>query len=366
MILMPIMLLLSVSVSAMEDQLPSPENMRTISQDLGLVLEWDPPLNSTNNNITYTAEYLGWKSFQPVCQNITSRSCDFTSKMAVFGVYKFRVRAELGGRSSNWVETDSISLDKITVISAPDVKLQSRNGEIEVEIIDPVLKKGSLRDIYHPVSYHIRYWIEGETKKEVLKAKQTRLMLPNLTPKVQYCVQIEIVVDVTKISLPSNETCVLNTENGVQPWLIVVVLVVSFVVVLVLVVLVFLAVWYTYRGIRFLHPKAKLPEHFKYLCDLPKSSLFLAMQNSPQPQECYHEVSIIPCLEDSSVSQDKQKIESPKCRQPFANVSKGPIAEEGWSQEDKQEEEQKKDCEHSEKNGTPTGCHEDETVLLLH
>ncbi|XP_072542581.1 interleukin-10 receptor subunit beta-like isoform X2 [Salminus brasiliensis] len=335
-----ITLLFYNSLNAAEGQVPSPESVTIISLDMGLVLTWDPPQNSTGKNFTYTAEYKGYRSFQAVCLNDWSLSCDFTANVTAFGTYDLRVRTELEGRSSDWVVIENISLDNITIISAPEVKLQSRKGEIEVDITDPVLRKSNLREYFHPISYRIRYWTEGEEKKEELKAEQSRIMLQTLIPKVRYCVQVEILTNKytesssgeIRTSLPSNKTCILNTENDVEPWLIVVVLLGSCVVVLVLVVLVFFACWYTYRGFRFLHPKAKLPEHFKqYLCEHPKSSLFLAMQNNPQPEEHYHEVSIIQCLEDPIVPQELQKAEGPKCTKPYATISSKP--EEGQSQE---------------------------------
>lgn len=58
----------------------------------------------------------------------------------------------------------------------------------------------------------------------------------------------------------------LFSVDEVDSWLIAVVLLVSFLVTLISVLLISLAVWFGYRGIRFLHPQAKLPEHFKQVC----------------------------------------------------------------------------------------------------
>lgn len=52
------------------------------------------------------------------------------------------------------------------VISAPDVKLQSKRGKMEVDITEPVLRKSSLKDIYTNVLYRIRYW-KDEKNTEV-------------------------------------------------------------------------------------------------------------------------------------------------------------------------------------------------------
>uniref|UniRef100_A0A3B1IMM1 Fibronectin type-III domain-containing protein n=1 Tax=Astyanax mexicanus TaxID=7994 RepID=A0A3B1IMM1_ASTMX len=293
-----IMLMSCVWSLLLTGKVPSPEDVTVISQDMGLILKWNPPKNSTGQNFTYTAEYSGYQPFfLTVCGSTSSLSCDFTDMVSAFGVYDLRVRTEREGNSSDWIVKENISLDKITVISAPGVKLQSRKGEIEVNITGPTLKKSNLEELFNSMSYRIRYWIDGQVEKKELRAEQSRVMLQSLTPNVRYCVQVEILTSSfteeskEKPSLPSNHTCILNTENDdVELWLILVVLLGSFVVVLVSVVLVFFACWFSYKGFRFLHPEAKLPEHFKqYLCERPKSSLFLAMQNSPQPEERYHE-----------------------------------------------------------------------------
>lgn len=46
---------------------------------------------------------------------------------------------------------------------------------------------------------------------------QSRVMLSDLLPQKRYCVEVEIVMDYTKNSLPSNITCELNTTSGECP-----------------------------------------------------------------------------------------------------------------------------------------------------
>ncbi len=50
-------------------------------------------------------------------------------------------------------------------ISAPHVELRSRKGQTEVDITDPPMKKKNLRDVFGNISYLIRFWKNGETKK---------------------------------------------------------------------------------------------------------------------------------------------------------------------------------------------------------
>uniref|UniRef100_A0A3B1KGR9 Fibronectin type-III domain-containing protein n=1 Tax=Astyanax mexicanus TaxID=7994 RepID=A0A3B1KGR9_ASTMX len=365
-------LLLLCPRAAAGGKVPSPEDVTVISQDMGLILKWNPPKNSTGQNFTYTAEYSGYQPFfLTVCGSTSSLSCDFTDMVSAFGVYDLRVRTEREGNSSDWIVKENISLDKITVISAPGVKLQSRKGEIEVNITGPTLKKSNLEELFNSMSYRIRYWIDGQVEKKELRAEQSRVMLQSLTPNVRYCVQVEILTSSfteeskEKPSLPSNHTCILNTENDdVELWLILVVLLGSFVVVLVSVVLVFFACWFSYKGFRFLHPEAKLPEHFKqYLCERPKSSLFLAMQNSPQPEERYHEVSIVQCLDDPSALQQLQQAQGSNRTRPYANIS--PKPEDGQNRGEMLcEREHRKNEENAGRSVRQSGEEEMQRLLL--
>lgn len=279
------------------DEVPPPQNPRIISENLGLVLEWDPPQASAAKDFRYTAEYKSWHQFAPVCENVSSLSCDFTQVLTAYGTYTLRLRTELHGNSSSWVELKCEPLETITVISAPDVRLQSRAGKLEVDITEPALRKGSLKDVYTSVLYRIRYWTEGQkTEMKEKLVDQSRVMLMDLLPDTRYCVEVELEMDYTeKTSLPSNTTCKMNTASDeVASWLVAVVLLVSFLVTLISVLLIFLAVWGGYRGIRFLHPQAKIPEHFKqYLTERPGSAMLLAMQNNTLPKELYHQFSIV-------------------------------------------------------------------------
>ncbi|TSM60583.1 Interferon alpha/beta receptor 2 [Bagarius yarrelli] len=279
------------------DEVPPPQNLRITSENLGLVLEWDPPQASAAKDFRYTAEFKSWSQYAPVCKTVSSLSCDFTQDLTPYGTYTLRVRTELDGNSSAWVELECKPLETITVIGAPDVRLQSRAGKLEVDITEPVLRKSSLKDVYTNVLYRIRYWTEGQ--KTEIKEKmvdQSRVMLTDLLSETRYCVKVELVMLYTETtSLPSNITCKMNTASDeVASWLIAVVLLVSFLVTLISALLIYLAVWGGYRGIRFLHPQAKIPEHFKqYLTERPGSTMLLAMQNSTQPKELCHQFSII-------------------------------------------------------------------------
>ncbi|KAL0183505.1 hypothetical protein M9458_019201, partial [Cirrhinus mrigala] len=89
----------------------------------------------------------------------------------------------------------------------------------------------------------------------------------------------------------------------VEPHMIIIVLVVSFLVVLVAVVLIFLAVWYGYQGCRIMFPDTDLPEDLKkFLSQRSQSSVLSAMQENT-PLRILHK--------EPNSSQDNQQIEGP-------------------------------------------------------
>ncbi|KAJ8282236.1 hypothetical protein COCON_G00047550 [Conger conger] len=248
--------------------------------------------------LTYTAGYKSIWAFRPVCQNQTGQSCVFTERLTNFGLYTFKVRAEFEGRTSQWVNTSEFHIDRDTLIGAPKVSLSSKAGNIRVDIQDPVTRvPDGLRRLYSSVCYNIMYWEESETEKPTLLEcqQQISLVLSELKPKVRYCVQAQVSVpSYHKVSNYSAVTCETTTVGRAETWLIVVVMMSSLFIVVVTVTLLFLAVWYGYKGIKFMFPKAKLPEDLKqFLIDPPRCDLFLAMQNSSQPEEKCHEVCIV-------------------------------------------------------------------------
>ncbi|KAI5628531.1 interleukin-10 receptor subunit beta precursor [Silurus asotus] len=262
--------------------------------------------NATEEHFCISVYLSSWDSFKIVCVNISAPSCDLTNDVSAYGNYILRVRTELDGKSSAWTETNCEPLETITVIGPPSVKLQSRKGKMEVDITDPVLKKGTLKDYFTNIIYHIHYWAEGKMEQEKM-VDQSRVMLTKVLPETLYCMRVEINLDYKKQSLPSNITCEMNTAlDEVEMWLILVVLLVSFLVTLISVLLITMAVWGGYRGIRYLRPKGKLPEHFKqYLLERPTSSI-LAMQNNTPLKEPYHEFSIITFQEVPPKSMQKE------------------------------------------------------------
>ncbi|KAM9447879.1 interleukin-10 receptor subunit beta-like isoform 2-T2 [Salvelinus alpinus] len=285
-------------MTAVLAELPSPSNIRITSINMELVLEWDPPQNHTGN-LTYRSEYK-WisirSSYQVVCWDTTALCCDFTSHLNKFGVYTFQVRAEGEGEASHWVETKEFVMDEHTTLGPPSVTLVSSGANIEVSIEDPVLRISEFKEIYNHATFNITYWKEGqEERAKLMNGIQLHKVVLELEQWTRYCFQVWVVTQrFFKQSQPSNVTCESTAKGKDRPWVMALVI---FVVMAVSMPLVVLAFWHCYKVVNFLRPKVKLPGHFTvvhdYLLD-PQCSSILALQSSPQPDEVYHEVSIMP------------------------------------------------------------------------
>lgn len=246
---------------------PPPENVRIVSENLGLELIWDPPVNTSHTLVTYTTEFKSWSDgFNPACVNQSETSCDVTSKISAFGRYQLRVRAAVHGLFSDWVKKDPFIVNEMTNISAPMVNLVSRKGDIEVMISDPIMTINDFQEMYRPVTYIITYWKDGRSDRRVKNVTQTHVILPaaDLSTDGRYCIQVQISMPVfSKTSSISNHTCIdIAPDDKVPWWQIMLVMLGSFLTVALGLLLIFGVGWYSYQCLYYIHPKASLPEHF--------------------------------------------------------------------------------------------------------
>ncbi|XP_013881259.1 interleukin-10 receptor subunit beta [Austrofundulus limnaeus] len=285
-----LILTVSAFIRVVSGVLDGPTNVVLSSKNLDLVLRWDPP-NGAPSGLIYTAEFRSSISaYREGCVNISVPQCDLTSfKTSVYGTYIGRVRALLGSESSAWVDSNHIMPDKDTIIGPPNVTVLSHGRTLDVSITDPKFHSSSLRDVYNSASYKVTYWKKGQKdKSEHKEVQQTRVVLSNLEPKSEYCVQVRIVTDHNP-SEPSSIICESTTDEE-SLWVPVVIVFVIMAVAVVLVVLIVM----NWRNIsQFLCPKEALTQHFKEtLLATSRSSVYLAMRNS-EPIEEINQVSIV-------------------------------------------------------------------------
>ncbi|XP_042081301.1 interleukin-10 receptor subunit beta [Haplochromis burtoni] len=271
--------------------LSAPTHVRLTSYNMDLVLRWDPP-EGTTDVLTYTAEYRSLATgYNNGCTNTSALKCEFTSSsITVHGNYTGRVRAHRGAESSSWVESNVIVMDRHTFIGPPDVTLHVTGTSLEVSIKDPVFKHSELREAYTSATYHITYW-KSSSKEEVETMSdmmQDRVVLSDLDPLSEYCVQVQIITNMNP--RPGEYSDVVCERTGDVDATLWVAAVVTFVVMATVVALVVTLVVYWKQISKFLCPEVVLPPHFK-------ESLLLNDPNSIYPvslpsEHCDH-VSIV-------------------------------------------------------------------------
>lgn len=272
--------------------LSAPTNVRLTSHNMDLVLRWDPPEGAAGD-LNYTAEYRSSAvPYKAVCMNISALQCDFTSPfISPYGNYRGRVQVHRGAESSGWVESNKMTLDRDTSIGPPNVTILRIGTSLEVSITDPGFKTSSLRAVYYSATYNITYWNSSQKQeaKTLSDLQQNRVVLEDLEPMCEYCVQVQINTNQnTRPSEFSDIVCESTADKDAVPW---VAAVVTVVVMVVLVALVVVMVVYWNRISQFLCPEIVLPPHFKEsLLPPPKSSVYLA---SPPSEEVCDRVSII-------------------------------------------------------------------------
>ncbi|KAG7259480.1 hypothetical protein CRUP_008941 [Coryphaenoides rupestris] len=264
-----------------------PTRVQLSSQNMDLVLHWEPPHNTSQLNYTTelrssVGEYL------PGCANNSVLYCDFTTlvglPLTAYGTYIGRVRAQRGQESSVWVESRPLSLD---VNSPPSVTLVSNGVHMTINIRDPEFRISTLSETYHGIIYNVTYWREGEEDKH-LSENHPGVVLNDLEPQSRYCVKVQIRTHANpRPSLESNVVCEKTTDQDRTPWLeALVILVVMAMVVTIVAVLVV----HRKKISNFLCPNDSLPQHFT---DIFESSSLVSTMNYRPPVENYDKVNIM-------------------------------------------------------------------------
>ncbi|XP_041439113.1 interleukin 10 receptor subunit beta S homeolog isoform X1 [Xenopus laevis] len=131
-----------------------------------------------------------------------------------------RVRAELNGSISKWVMI-SFNPYPQTVITAPEVKVASRAGDLDVSFFGPMRGSDgtSLRDIYGSFKYKLLYWRQSEpsvvTSMDSLQNFET---LANLDKWTDYCIRVQAYApDYNNTGELSQAICEKTTNDGFIP-----------------------------------------------------------------------------------------------------------------------------------------------------
>ncbi|XP_027731308.1 interleukin-10 receptor subunit beta [Vombatus ursinus] len=277
--------------------LPEPKNVRMNSVNLKNILQWEPP-DFYKGNVTYTAQYKSYRSFEDKCKNINLTSCDF-SDISKYGNYILRVKAESEDDQSDWVNITFCPLED-TIIGPPGIQVESLAGSLHLHFSYPNIENEpnmwTLRDYYYSWTYNVQYWKNGTNDKLEKNTPYDSEVLTNLDPWTVYCLQVQgFITDKKRSGEWSQPVCAQTTENGSHPyWTYVTVIIVSTIVVLMLVLGCFCMLWYFYRKVKCIFfPGYSFPQHLKEYLEQPSYGISFLLPVPSSESESFDKLSVI-------------------------------------------------------------------------
>ncbi|XP_023154691.2 interleukin-10 receptor subunit beta [Amphiprion ocellaris] len=277
--------------SAAEAELAPPWDVTMSTMNTHYILSWDWDQSAAgSHNVTFTTQYvakyklkskkksLNWSTS---CEETSERSCDLTAcNLHYLGIYMLRVRANVNGRHSTWVQKEFCP-DKDAAVGAPTkVNLVPAGSDLDVFISDPLTStNSSMKEHLPKLYYHILYWersVDRQTSTtQQVSSSANVVTLPNLKPWTWYCVSVQTRYDFYNKSSSFTSPHCVQTE-GATPWWQIFVYFLGSLVICFLVMLLSLygSFWCCKTFKTTLYPPNQLPTHFKeYLCDSPASDV---------------------------------------------------------------------------------------------
>ncbi|NXL94832.1 INGR2 protein, partial [Alectura lathami] len=196
-------------------RLPAPKDVVVYSYNFCSSLRWSP-VEVERGLVLYTvhlktAAFNQWEEIN--CTRIARTQCSFPEAVEArrFWTVVLRVRAELGHRASDWVQTDPFVAGRDTTIGPPIVNSVTVSSDsLLVNVTPPFGPEAgdSLR-------YHVSYWenATGTAKKET-KMSNTLFKIKNLKQLTLYCftIQVELMhTESQRLGLQSVPRCYRTT-----------------------------------------------------------------------------------------------------------------------------------------------------------
>lgn len=276
---------------AAEAELAPPWDVTMITMNTNYILSWDWDQSTAgSHNVTFTTQYvakykLKYKkrsfNWSTSCKESSEKSCDLTAcNLHYLGIFMLRVRANLNGRHSAWVQKEFCP-DKDAAVGAPTkVNLAPAGSDLDVFISDPLTSTNrSMKEHLPKLYYHILYWersVDRQTSTtQQVSSSANVVTLPNLKPWTWYCVSVQTRYDFYNKSSSFTSPHCMQTEGAIPWWQIFVYFLGSLVICFLVVLLsLYGSFWCCKTFKRTLYPPNQLPTHFKeYLCDSPASDI---------------------------------------------------------------------------------------------
>ncbi|XP_022609662.1 interferon alpha/beta receptor 1b-like [Seriola dumerili] len=284
-------------------ELDPPHNVTMITLNTNYTLSWKWDQSQAVNFTTQYVRKYELKRKIPnwftVCEEMSLRSCDLTAlDLHHLGTYMLRVRANINGRHSDWVQLEFFP-DKDAAVGPPaNVDLAPAGSDLDVSISDPLTStNSSMKDLLPYMYYNILYWERSaETQIQTLRSSANFVTLPHLKAWTWYCVSVQSSNDYyIKRSSFTQPQC-MQTEGNTPWWQIFLCFLASLVFCFLLMLLLLYGPFWCYKTLKAtLYPSNQLPTHFmEYLCDSPSSDVPRLLTPDSQSELLCDKVSVCP------------------------------------------------------------------------
>ncbi|XP_035266265.1 interferon lambda receptor 1-like [Anguilla anguilla] len=205
--------------------LPAPVNITVESVNFEHSLRWDPG-PGTPPGTTYRVRYSR-DSKQMQTLHVPDSSAAVVKQTLqnctqdVLELCTIEVRAVHRNRKSEWRKKEFTPFTD-TLLGPPEVTVSVCGDCLNLTVTLPRGKAElSISQIYHVFTYRI-FW-KHATENKVWNTSTTKnsLVLQNLEPAAQYCVQVQLQVNTNKHTLPSGWVCAFTSSRSQIPVLII-------------------------------------------------------------------------------------------------------------------------------------------------
>ncbi|XP_075707084.1 interleukin-10 receptor subunit beta-like [Rhinoderma darwinii] len=267
--------------------LPGPINVTMESINFRNILRWNRPTD-LEGDVTYTVQYKmdvrsSKTDYKTIC---VTQELQCIASVISYNSY-VRVNAKLQLNISDWV---TIYFDPYshTIIEAPEVKVSSRSGYLDVSINGPFVGSNdvSVKEKYGELIYRVAYWKESDPANElVVSTTQNTEILHDLDTWTMYCVKVQAYVSYNdKAGEFSPVICKKTTNDDRTPsWKIALLFLGSMVLAVVFILIVIVLIIKAYKMTRYIFfPSYSFPQHLKEYLNKP---FYNTSYLSPQPTE---------------------------------------------------------------------------------
>ncbi|XP_045140584.1 interleukin-10 receptor subunit beta isoform X1 [Echinops telfairi] len=277
---------------------PPPQNVRMNSVNFKNILQWEPPAFA-KGNLTYTAQFQSYNSFQDVCNSTALTECHFSS-VSKYGYHIFRVRAEFADEYSDWINITFCPMDD-TAIGPPGMQVKVLAESLHMSFFAPEVvgehETWTMKSLYSSWVYNVQYWKNGTHKKFQLSTPYDFEVLRNLEPQTTYCLHVRgFLLEQNKSGEWSQPICETTTSDETLPsWVIAIILIASVFVVFLLLLSCFASMWYIYKKTKYAFaPGNSLPQHLKEFLSYPNhSTLLFYSLPPPDEKEVFDKLSVV-------------------------------------------------------------------------